>query len=81
MAQQALRSITPKTDLQWENVTNVLQEHRARNRANKPPKDQVLLDAVERQVAGTVNDEEHDDGGDNSDDATPKQIRMQIRRR
>jgi hypothetical protein len=67
-AQRALRSITPETDLRWENVTDVLQEHRARNRVNKPPKDQVLLDAVERQVAGTVSDEEHDDGRDNGDD-------------
>ena len=76
-AQRALHNTTPNTDLRWEGVTDVLREHRARNRANKPPKDQVLLNAVERQIAGTASDQGDDEDGnddveDDVEDSGPK---------
>lgn len=71
-ARRALRSISPdnQAGLQWQDVTDVLQEHRTRNRANKPPKDQPLLDAARKQLAGPDSDKEddEDDNGDDDDD-------------
>ena len=73
-AQWALREISPDNQaaLQWEDVTDVLQEHRARNRANKPPNDQPLLDAAKKQLAGADNDEDDDDNDNVYDDESSK---------
>jgi len=49
-------------------VIDVLQEHRARNRANKPPNDQRLLDAAKKQLTGPDDDDEGDEGDDANDD-------------
>jgi len=71
-AQQALR-ISPddQAEIQWGNVTDVLQQHRARNRANKPPNEQRLLDAARQQLngTGTDSDKEDDDNGDDDSES------------
>jgi hypothetical protein len=58
--------------MEW---TDVLQQHRVRNRANNPPKEQRLLDAARQQISSTgtgsdMEDEnENDKNGDNEGDA------------
>lgn len=47
--------------MQWVDLNDVLQQHRVRNKANKPPKEQQLLDAARRQLEDTGADSDNDD--------------------
>jgi len=62
-AQQALHN-----QAEWGDVTDLLQQHRARNRANKPPNEQRLLDAARQQLNGTCADSDKEEDDDNNDD-------------
>jgi hypothetical protein len=51
-----------------DDLTDVLQDHRARNRANKPPDQEQLLAAANRQLQGVSNENEEDDDEEDDDE-------------
>lgn len=73
MAQQALRPPGNRGEMQqWEDLTDVLQQHRVQNRANNAPKERQLLDAAKQHLqvtsAGSDNEDEDRDNINNNDD-------------
>lgn len=56
--------------MEWKDLTDVLEQHRVRNRANKPPREQQLIDAAQRhlQGTGTRSDTEDDNGNEIDND-------------
>ncbi len=63
-AHQALQDGNPESD----KARDILDDHRKRNRANKPPNEQLLLNAAKRQLGGTHNT--HSDVDDDVDDVS-----------